>query len=182
MKLRDLSKANYQNDGTRSLLESIMIPEVDKAFRDWCAENKDTKFVLLGGVALSFYVKPRNTTDADLLFLFPEDIPLYVEKFKRHRPGAFLHKQTNIEIEVLTPASINLPQEVAQAIFDTAKIENGIRIASPSGLVASKLGRFKLQDQADIDALLDFGGIDLAPFPLPPEWLEKFNSLVANRD
>ena len=174
MKMRDLHSSNSLNDGTRMLIESILVPEVAAAFKDWCKVTVDAKCVLIGGVALSHYVKPRSTTDADLLFMSQAEIPDALEGFKRHRPGAFLHKKTHVEIEVLTPASINIPENVAQAIYANARIENGVRIASPAGLVASKLKRFKLQDQADIEALCELGPIDLSPYPIPKDWLEKF--------
>lgn len=179
MKLRDLLKANFVNDGTRSLLESILIPEVGKAFKDWKANAGNVKCVLIGGAALGYHIKPRTTVDADLLFVAKDDIPLFVEKFKRTRPGAFMHKETNVEIEVLSPESINMPADVAQAIYDNAKVDDGIKIASPSGLIVSKLIRFKLQDQADIQALYELGNIDLSPYPIPNEWKEKYEKLVA---
>jgi hypothetical protein len=103
MKLRDLVKCNTSNDGTRTLLESILVPEVAKAFKDWNSNTKDLKCVLIGRVALSYYVKPRTTTDADVLFLSSEDILSEVLGFKRHHNGAFQHNVTHVEIEVLTP-------------------------------------------------------------------------------
>jgi hypothetical protein len=178
MKLRDLMKANFPNDGTRSLLESIMIPEVEAAFKDWKKNSSDLKFVLIGGIALSYYVKPRSTTDADLLFLTPEDIPATVNGFKRTRPGAFQHNQTHVEVEVLTPTAINMSQEIAQAIFDNSKSTDGIKVASPAGLIVSKLGRFNLQDKADIGALYELGPVDLSPYPIPKEWEAKYQTLV----
>jgi len=184
MRLRDLMKANGPNDGTRSLFESILIPEVNKAFKDWKKNAGNVKCVLVGGSALGFYTKPRTTVDADLLFVSPEDIPLAVEGFKRSRPGAFLHKETHVEIEVLSPQSLGWQvgnaAEIAKAIYDNARIDDGVRIASPSGLVVSKLNRFKLQDQADIQALYEFGNIDLSPYPIPQEWKDKFDKLVAS--
>lgn len=178
MKLRDLLNCNFPNDGTRTLFESILVPEVEKAFKDWKKYASNTKCVLIGGAALGYYIKPRVTVDADLLFMTSEDIPLFVENFKRTRPGAFMHKETNVEIEVLTPQAINMPVQIARAIYDNAKIEDGIRIASPSGLVVSKLIRFKLQDKADIQSLYEFGKIDLTPYPIPKEWVEKYENLV----
>ena len=180
MLLRDLMNAGSSNDGTRSLLESILIPEVERAFSDWKKSAGSAKCVLIGGVALSFYVKPRTTTDADLLFLTKEDIPEQVEGFKRTRQGAFIHKITHVEIEVLTPQSINMPVEIAQAIYDTARTDGGIKIASPAGLIVSKLGRFSRQDQADIEALYTHERVNLDPFPIPAEWLQRFESIVTN--
>jgi hypothetical protein len=176
MRFREFSKMLSHNDGTRSLVESTMSAEVVAALTDWQKANvKDC--VLVGGLALSFYVRPRFTSDADFLFLANDDIPMFVEKFKRNRPGAFLHKPTHVEIEVLLPKTINMPPEMAKVIFDTANETGGIRIASPSGLVAAKLLRLSYQDKADIEQLAKVCEIDLTPFPLTKFQLEEFDKL-----
>jgi len=180
MKLRDLIKCNNVNDGTRTLFESILVPEVAKAFKDWNSNTKDLKCVLIGGVALSYYVKPRTTTDADVLFLSSEDIPSDVIGFKRHRKGAFQHVDTHVKIEVLTPQSINMTERLAKEIYDNAKVIGGVRVATPSGLIASKLGRFKLQDQADIEELWKLGDIDMSAYNISDEWKDKLDKLVAS--
>lgn len=180
MKIRDLLKTNSINDGNRSLIESILVPEVAKAFNDWNKEFLDLKYVIIGGIALSYYVKPRTTTDTDLLFLSPNDIPDSVIGFKRHRNGAFQHNKTHVEIEVLTPQSINLPEILAKEIYDNANKINGLRIASPSGLIVSKLGRFKLQDQADIEELYKLGNIDLSKYSISKEYQNRYDKLISS--
>lgn len=170
-------KANSYNDGTRSLFESILVPEVSKAFKDWKKETNSEKYVLIGGIVLSYYTKPRTTTDVDTLFLSVNDIPIEVSNFKRSCPGAFLHKETHVEIEVLTPNSINISSELANQIYNNANIRDEIRIASPSGLVASKLKRFKLQDQADIEALLQSEKINLSNYSLSSTELSNYEKL-----
>ena len=166
MMLRDLFKCNGPNDGTRTLLESVLVPEVAVAINDWLKGRIETG-VLIGGLALSYYVKPRFTTDCDLLYLSDEEIPTLVHGFKRTRKGAFLHKQTHVEIEVLTPSSIKMEVELAKQIISTAKKQpDGFRIASREGLIVSKLERFSLQDRADVDALLKLGPADFSSFTL----------------
>jgi len=174
--LRNLSKMNSHNDGTRTIFESVIYPEIIAALGDWIRNSEDN-YVLLGGVALSYYVKPRTTTDIDVLFLHEEDIPSQIKLFKKHRTGAFLHKKTNVEVEVLTPEFIKIPFKVAKAIFDTSEIKDGIRIASPSGLVASKLFRFSRQDQADIESLLLCQNIDLAKLYIPKSEWDKYYTI-----
>ncbi len=165
MRLRDLIKCNEPNDGTRTLVESILIPEVAQAFKDWSKAVAE-RGVLIGGLALSYYVKPRSTTDGDFLFLSAEDIPDEVPGFKRTRKGAFLHKRTHVEIEVLQPSAIGMTPELASEITATAQEQAGVKIASRAGLIASKLNRFSLQDRADIDALLKLGPVDMTKFTL----------------
>ena len=62
LRFRDyIDKLNIVNDGTRSLMESIAIPEVERALKDW---NKiDHSGILIGGCAIGYYSKPRATTD-----------------------------------------------------------------------------------------------------------------------
>ena len=108
MKLRNIAKCNHPNDGTRSLLESVLANEVVDALSDWKNNTDTSKYVLIGGLALSYWVKPRTTSDVDILFLSKADIPMYVDGFKRTRPGAFIHLKTHVEIEVLSPETINM--------------------------------------------------------------------------
>jgi hypothetical protein len=177
MKLRDLIKCNGPNDGTRSLMESILVPEVGQALSDWLSAFRKDSWVLIGGLALSYYGKPRTTTDLDILLLSTTDIPRRLEGFKRTRSQAFQHSKTHVEVEAWSPASVNMPQDVAQKIFDTSVVRDGVRIASREGLIASKLSRFKLQDQADMATLLELGDMDLKGWPLPIEWRTRFEDL-----
>jgi hypothetical protein len=106
------------------------------------------------------------------------DIPDHLEGFKRHRKGAFEHKQTGVEIEVLTPEYINMEKSVAEAIVKTAIEKDGVRIASVAGLIVLKLKRFSRQDQADIESLIKFKpDVSLGEFDLPQELLSRFYSI-----
>lgn len=176
-KLRNLTEMQQANSGMRTLLNSILVPEVREAVEDWL-KNEGIDAVLIGGVAFSFYAKPRYTEDFDLLFLSDSDVPTEVRKFRAHRKGAFEHKPTGVEVEVISPESINISPELARAVYDSAYMSDGIRVASPSGIVAMKLGRFNLRDQADIVELADSQNIDLSGFPIPAEWRIKFGELI----
>ena len=169
--LRNVEKMYSVNNGNRSILESIIAPEVQAALQDWISYN-ESECVLIGGMALSFYTIPRYTMDIDVLFL--SDIPNNIPKFKHHRPGAFQHDKTHVEVETVTPKTINISDETAKAVYDTSEIHDGIRIASPSGIVALKLGRFNAYDKADISSLIKYTKIDLSPFNLPKEILDRY--------
>ena len=175
-RLRDLKKIRTENDGYRTLFESIVSNEVLETLTDWI-ENDKSNFVLIGGLALSYYVKPRATSDIDLLFLSVDDIPEKVYKFRKHRKGAFEHIKTNVEVEVVSPQTINTPLHVAQKVFDTSIETNGIKVASPSGIIALKLGRFSRQDQADIEALINYTTIDLNQFELSEVLIKRFEEI-----
>lgn len=176
--LRDLAKTNSINDGTRTLMESILIPEVVQALKDWNDATK-AEAILIGGLATAFYTKPRATTDIDLLFLSKEKIPESVSGFKRIRPGAFQHNKTHVEVEVLHPQSINLLESIAQKVFKTANDVDGIKVASPGALVVLKLHRMKRYDEGDIISLIETGRVDLSGWGLGAEMVAKFNEIKA---
>ena len=163
-RLRNMEKANYVNDGTRTLVESILAPEVIQALEHLKENNLDC--VLIGGLALSYWVKPRLTQDVDVLFKSERDIPQSLPKFSRKRDHAFQHNRTHVEVEILTPAFLNIPSDVVHFVFETAKKVDNISVASPEGLVLLKMERWNIQDKADAVALrklrpLDFGSFQL---------------------
>jgi len=150
-----------------------VLPEVQTALLSWIkAQGSKPSGVLIGGLALSFYSRPRATTDVDLLFLNNDDIPDQVEGFKRTRKGAFEEKKHHVEIEVTTSHSFrNLPQGIVQKVFDTAVVHDGIRVASREGLIALKLisaetHRRRLQDLADVVSLVSDVVVDMKNWPL----------------
>jgi len=175
MQYRDIRNCNTKNNGSRTLMESILVPEVDKAIMDW-KHNSQCNAVLIGGLALSYYIKPRYTMDVDFLFMGLEQIPNSVPGFKRHRKLAFEHNKTGVEIEVLTPNSINMSEELAHDINNTALEKDGLIIASREGLIAAKLLRYSLQDQADIAELLKLGPIDMNAFHLSGNALKNLKT------
>ena len=176
MKLRDIIKMNSLNDGSRSLFESVAIPEVAKALQDWKI-NYQGRCVLIGGTATGYHAKPRATMDVDILFISSTDIPAVVSGFKRIRNGAFQHNQTHVEIEVISPQSINLPIELVQKVFETSLESDGIRVASPSGLVALKLQRMSRYDEGDIWGLIETGKVDLTDWPITDSQLLIFKNI-----
>lgn len=67
---------------------------------------------------------------------------------------------------------------MVQKIFDTAVVHEGVKIVSPSGLIALKLGRLSFQDKADIVALINCCEIDLSEYPLSDDQLQSYEELV----
>jgi hypothetical protein len=144
------------NDGTRTLFEAVVSPEVVKALRDWSAQNNTG--VLIGGLALSHYGRPRATQDVDILMLSDSDIPEKIPDL----------------IKIVTPTLVNVASTVFEKVIDTAIESDGVKIASPSGIVALKLNRFSLQDRADIVELIRFTTIDISGFDLPQTVKDRF--------
>lgn len=178
MRYRDFAKMSTKNDGTRSLFESIIIPEVIKTLSDWC--KADGPGVLIGGVALSYYVKPRMTQDADFLFISDDAIPNSVRGFKKIRPHSFQHNKTHVEVELVTPQLVNVPVAIVEVAISSAMISDGVKVASPSSLVALKLYRLSMQDKADIIALIKTGKVNLDDFPLHSEQVDAFEQLIGD--
>ena len=162
------------NTGKNLLLEnSILVPEVDAAFKDWVHQTKNNpNWMLIGGIVVGFYSRPRTTTDIDVIFASEADIPVAVAGFKRNRQHAFTHNETHVEIETVTPASINIPKELFDQVVTDSIIRNDIRIPTASGMVALKLMRGELQDLADVQAIMKHNVVDISKFSIPSEKID----------
>ena len=159
-------------------------PEVDAAFNDWIKNTTNYNQVLIGGMALLTHSinRDRTTQDVDFLFLSREDIPGEVYGFKRHRNNAYQHSKTHVEIETLTSDTINVLPEIVELVFKNSYIKDGYRIASPSSIVALKLGRFTDIDEKDIISLIDNYDINIDEFKpyLSEIALENWNYILSN--
>ena len=153
--LRNIWKFNWRNDGFRTLYESIVYPEVDQALNDW-KDNCDSSYLLIGGLAYSYYCKPRPTQGIDLMFLSNSKVPEYVYGFKRTREHAFQHNKTHVEVEVLDPEYLGMSKKLIEIIFDDAIESDGIKVASPKSIIVLKLDRYNNRDQSDIYDLLNY--------------------------
>lgn len=158
----------------RTLLESVLVPEIASALDSWKNNTSDIndKWMLIGGTMMGYYVRPRMTTDVDVIFMEEEDIPQKVTGFKRSRAHAFTHNQTHVEVEVLTAEYLKIPKETVNYAFKTSLTTEGMRVPSVEGLVALKLCRASFQDLADIENLCSHHKINLFGWPLPKDKLE----------
>lgn len=138
------------NDGSRTLAASVVAPEVWAALLAWSAAK--IQGVLIGDLALSYWSLPRHTQDIDIL-VDAQPLP-QIDGFKHIRPHAWLHSRTGVEVEVFDPHFLRLSEDFFNRVNRHSVTQEGVRIASPSGLIALKLKRFSRQDQADIENLL----------------------------
>lgn len=173
-----LEKLNNYNDGTRTLLESIPVPEVELAFKDFIKSNING--IVIGGCAVDFYIRPRSTMDIDILFLSKNQVPNEIPGFKKIRTNAFQHNKTHVEVEIVYPELINISKELVQKVIDTAEEHDGIKVASPTGLVALKLQRLKRYDVGDILELYQYYNIDFTGWPIMDNDKNRFNELITN--
>jgi hypothetical protein len=97
---------NFINDAahSRSLIESIMMPELILALRDLA--KADAGGVLTGGAALSFHVRPQMTQDLDFLVVDEAEMPRTVPGFVQIGPTLFRHDRTGVAVNILTPTAI----------------------------------------------------------------------------
>ena len=186
--MRNIWKFKWLNDGFRSLNESIIYPEVAQTLLDW-KKNSNTieTSVLIGGLALSYYLKPRATEDIDLIFLTKDSIPNNVIGFTRPREHAFRHIKTHVEVEVLDPDFLNTNKELFELVFEESVLSDGIRVASPRSLIALKLNRFSPTDRSDIINLIKYCksneiSLDLEKYNLSEESLNNFKQCLDESD
>jgi len=160
-------------DQAKPIHHSILVPEVKQAFDDFTQLASEGSFCVIGGLAMGAHVRPRTTTDVDVLVSSKEtivDLEMRLRpKFKKIRPSAFEHISTGVEVEVITPELIGISQALADLAIQDARIDQvkgkNVRIASPKFMIALKLGRASesrnarsMQDQTDITKLLQICG------------------------
>lgn len=168
----NLTRIDYAKSAAHSLDHVALVPEVGQALKKWIASGGGG--VLIGGLAMSFYAKPRNTEAVDLLFLTQAAIPESVAGFKRTRLGAFQENKEHVEIETVVPSAINITQALAEKVLTTARTVDGIKVASAEGLVALKLyasdnPRRKLRDLGDVERIVENVNVDLSSWPITDE-------------
>jgi hypothetical protein len=177
MPLRDISKMQTINDGTRTLFESVMMPEIVIALRDWSEARAGG--VLIGALGLSYYARPRMTQDVDFLFLHDDDVPASVPGFTRTDDHEFQHDKTLVRVDIITTNVAHISPQIIRQVIDSAVESDGVKIASASGLVALKLHRLSMQHEADIIALIKTGKVDVRGFALSPARVRAFEVLEA---
>lgn len=136
-----------------------------------------TAYALIGGLATGFRSRPRYTEDIDVLLDVPQirlpdllerlraqhfefDLPALIAEFRQHHLAVLW--RGDVRLDWLAPV---LP--AYRHVLETARDETGptgpIRVATAEGLILMKLLAYRLQDQADIEALVaaNRGAIDL---------------------
>lgn len=177
--MRNMRKLMSTNDGTRTLMESIAVPEVQLALDNFVKNDTTTDRVLIGGCATSYYTKPRSTMDVDFLYKSDADIPDSVNGFKKFRKHSFEDKINNVEVETISPSTINLDSKLVDKVFDTAGNIDSVKVASVTGLISLKLQRLARYDSGDIAALIETGKVALdASWPITQKQRDEFWSIV----
>jgi predicted nucleotidyltransferase len=178
IKLRNML---FSHSSVNSLKNSALVPEVSHTLVAWAKSKTPNKGVLIGGLAMSFYSKPRYTEDVDLLFI-DLDLPKEIPGFARNQTHALTNKKTHVEVELVTPELVNVPSSVFKKVVATAKEIDGLKVASVEGLIVLKLFgsdsvKRESQDTADIERLVESKpDVDLSDWSLSQRHLSKFEA------
>ena len=172
-------------DSVKSLFEAAPTNSLNKAIRDVAKMLHDTEYALIGGLAIGYHTKPRGTDDVDILLLDEpqvetvQSILTRSELFKQSRKHATIHKETGVEIELLSASYLKQPETlVKDTLQNTLKIpfhSYTLNVAAAKHIVALKLERFNAQDKADIQAFIKKGVTDINNIISDDKLLQKFN-------
>lgn len=144
-----------------------------------------TDWVLVGGLSLGYHADPRGTDDIDIMIYSEENLDnvkfSMARKFKRiaGRNHAVIHKDTGVEVEILTPEFLKIPSSIIKKAIEDAIVDDGLRIITKEGLVATKLCRGDFKDLGDIETLVKkYGQIDISGYELTDEQMELYNMVL----
>ena len=134
---------------------AVMSPDIAQALREGSRflRERGIAHALCGGIAVSAYARPRATKDVD--FLVGEDA------YEHH--GAIVVPKAPSRVGAVAVDSVPLEPEL-HALADvlaSPEIVDGIPIVSAQALIAMKLVAGRMQDQADVVALLESGAVDV---------------------
>lgn len=155
-----------------SLAEPALPPNLVPTLLRWIdAVPKPFQGTLIGGLAMCFYRRPRMTMGIDILVPSEYALPDKISGFSRIAACVFVDNANQIEINACTPSTIGISDGLSRRVLGSARIIDGVSIASVEGLIALKLhaahvDRRKLQESADIQSLLEYREVDLSEWDL----------------
>jgi hypothetical protein len=187
--LRSLIIAGAVRSLSEGAAEDDMFIQV---LRDAMSATGGKGWALIGGLAVGFRSEPRGTQDVDLLIV--GDLESMVSsltdsgRFRRIRPHAVEHRESGIEVEILTHDFVKQPEALAAAACTDSELvrvtDFEIPVVRPRYLIALKLKRAlgrgvkALQDRADIMRLLaHHGPQDLSDLSLGDDQMELYEQL-----
>jgi hypothetical protein len=183
-----------ESEPPRDALEAALADVID------ALSASGAVYALIGGLATGFRSRPRYTQDIDLLIDIPQvrlpdllerlrarrfevDVSAVIAELRRHHLAVLW--RGDIRLDWLTPA-IPAYRHVLEAATTESGPSGPIRVAAAEGLILMKLLAHRLQDQADIEALVaaNRGVLDVdwirreweAIFPIDDprwRWLER---------
>lgn len=141
-------------------------------------DRRETRYALIGGMAVGLRGRPRATKDADFIVLAPAlqfpgllddlvndgfeiDVTDTIRRWPVERFTAFWRGRVRVDwMQPVLPLYATVMATAEPRPFADATV----RVATAEGLILTKLVAFRPQDQADIETLLaaNKGAIDLS--------------------
>lgn len=119
--------------------EAVIVDDVRRTLEAWRSATDTRDGVLIGGLALAFYSRPRFVDEIELLYANEAVIPTKVSGFRRSDESSFTDEGTGVVVHALTPTSPGLSAAIAAKVQTTAIERAEFRLASLEGLIALKL-------------------------------------------
>jgi hypothetical protein len=142
-------------------------------------------WVLVGGLSVGFHATPRGTDDVDIMIYSESKLSDVKDTLKHefadipNRKHAMRHKETKVELEILTPEFLKIDTRIIKKAIDDAIVVDHMRIVSKEGLVATKLCRGEFKDLGDIEVLVKAHGvIDVSGYPLTDKQLALYKTVT----
>ena len=193
---KKLEESFLVGDRVRTLFKENESPNSLRRAVDNVAKLLPNGWVLAGGLSIGFHATPRGTDDVDIMIYSESNLQsikdVLWQNFKEipGRKHAMKHKETGVELEILTPEFLKVDARIIKKAIDDAIVVNGIRIITKDGLIATKLCRGEFKDLGDIEVLVKAHGIiDVSGYPLTDEQLalykmvtDKVAGQVTNKD
>jgi hypothetical protein len=165
-----MTKKNSPNALSENSLLDMFDTELSDAVRRLAVvfARRGVRHALIGGLAVGMLARPRSTKDADFILQVPalafpgllEDLVAegfeinVVETIRRwsaDRMAVFY--RGNVRIDWLQPV-VPLYTHVLDSAEAKPWLDARLKVATPEGLILTKMLAFRLQDQADIAAVL----------------------------
>lgn len=167
---------------TRKIIASL--PEVDKAIDDLKDRLKNEKYALCGGIAIVFHGYIRNTQDIDILIKSESELDRIKEilgdNFKEIRKHAIEHKETGVEVELLTPEFIK--DKDARKYLDDVIEKDGFKFINLIDLISMKLKSGRKKDEVDVEYILRGKDIKEIRNKLDKKLIDKFDKIIEEAD
>jgi hypothetical protein len=148
--------------------------------------KNNIKWALCGGLAVGAYSNPRGTQDIDIILESDNTIDTVVKLtqvfFKRNRAHALTHRQTGVEVDLVTPEFVKVEPAIVHAAIETAHVfgfgGSIVPIVTKEGLVALKLCRASSYDIGDIESIIRKNGeINLSQYNLKDKEIKLFEDI-----
>ena len=175
-----------------SIGESFGLPSLSLVVLSAAKALYGEKWAICGGAAVSKLVRPRATSDIDILAADRSTaITKLLQSRDFHQEGTKLKHTSGGEIDILDTESRywNTPQQVVREALHTAVEQNvfgqRMNMVTPSGLIATKLGRAITnlvgsdQDRVDIiNVLRKHGYQNLDGFGITDKMEDEYKRLI----